>query len=149
MDDWEEWRRPGPARVFERGDVALTLAALAGSLAMTVLIDSMGLFVLGTAPSLPEQFLWGFAITAPLLVRRRFPATVVLWIAAVFIAGKMRPVADKLRPRARAVPRRLQPRCLGSQPGGGPLGAHRRHRDHARLSRAVNGPGVGRPVGGV
>jgi signal transduction histidine kinase len=84
--------------LVERGDIVLTLAAMAGSVSMTVLINSMGLFVLGTPPPLAEQFLWGAAITAPLLVRRRFPATVVLWVAAVFVAGKVRPVGDHFVP---------------------------------------------------
>jgi signal transduction histidine kinase len=98
VDDWEDWRRPGPARLFERTDVVLTLAVMAGAAAMTVLINSMGLFIFGRAPSLAEQLVWGVALTAPLLVRRRFPATVAIWVGAVFIAGQLRHVGDTLVP---------------------------------------------------
>ena len=98
MDDWEDWRRPGPARLFERADVMLTLAVMAGAAAMTVLINSMGLFAFGRAPSLGEQLLWGMALTLPLLVRRRYPATVAIWVGAVFIAGQLRHVGDNLVP---------------------------------------------------
>jgi len=98
VDDWEDWRRPGPARPFERADVVLTLAVMAGAAAMTVLINSMGLYYFGSAPSLGEQLLWGVALTAPLLVRRRFPATVAIWIGAVFIAGQLRQIGDNLVP---------------------------------------------------
>jgi signal transduction histidine kinase len=98
VDDWEEWRRPGPTRLFERADVVLTLAAMAGAAVMTVLINSMGAFVQGTAPPLGEQLLWGVALTAPLLVRRRFPAAVVIWVGAVFIAGQVRQVGDNFVP---------------------------------------------------
>ncbi|MBX6749179.1 MAG: sensor histidine kinase [Micromonosporaceae bacterium] len=94
VDDWEDWRRPGPAGLFERADVMLTLAVMAGAAAMTVLINSTGLF----APSLGEQLLWDVALTAPLLVRRRFPATVAIWVGAVFIAGQLRHIGDNLVP---------------------------------------------------
>lgn len=98
MDDWEDWRRPGPARLFERADVVLTLAVMAGAAVMTVLINSMGLFYFGDPPSLGEQLLWGVALTAPLLVRRRFPAIVAVWVGAVFIAGHLRQIGDNLVP---------------------------------------------------
>jgi Signal transduction histidine kinase len=98
VDDWENWRRPGPARLFERADVLLTLMVMAGAAAMTVLINSMGLFYFGPPPSLGEQLLWGMALTAPLLVRRRFPALVAIWVGAVFIAGQLRHIGDNLVP---------------------------------------------------
>lgn len=98
MDDWERWRRPGPAGLCERSDVAVTLAAMAGAATITVLVNSMGNFAQGTAPSLAEQLAWNLALTLPLLVRRRFPATVLVIISAVFIAGQVRQVGDNLAP---------------------------------------------------
>jgi signal transduction histidine kinase len=98
VDEWEVWRRPGPAGLWERVDLVLTLAVLAGAVTVTVLINSMGAFVQGSAPSLGEQLAWNVALTAPLLLRRRFPATVALVVAAVFIAGQVRQVGDNLVP---------------------------------------------------
>jgi len=76
----------------------LTAVVMAGGAVITVLINSMGAFIQGTAPSLGEQLAWGVALTAPLLVRRRFPATVSLIVGAVFIAGQVRAVGDNLVP---------------------------------------------------
>jgi signal transduction histidine kinase len=98
VDNWQSWRRPGPVGLWERADIVLTVAAMAGAATMTVLINSMGAFVQGTAPSLGEQLAWGVALTAPLLLRRRFPATVALVVAAVFIAGQVRQIGDNLVP---------------------------------------------------
>ena len=98
VDGWEDWRRPGPSGLWERSDVVLTLAAMAGAAAITVLINSMGAFVQGTAPSLGEQLAWSVALTAPLLLRRRFPATVLVAVSAVFIAGQFRQVGDNIAP---------------------------------------------------
>jgi signal transduction histidine kinase len=98
VEEWEVWRRPGPVGLWERTDVVLTLAAMAGAATMTVLINSMGAFVQDTAPSLAEQLAWNVALTAPLLLRRRFPATVALIVAAVFIVGQVRQVGDNLAP---------------------------------------------------
>jgi signal transduction histidine kinase len=98
VTNWEDWRRPGPTGLFERGDVVLTVAAMAAGAAVTVLINSMGAFAQGSAPRLSEQLLWGVALTAPLLVRRRFPAIVVIWVGAVYIAGQIRQVGDNVVP---------------------------------------------------
>jgi signal transduction histidine kinase len=98
VEDWENWRRPAPVGLWARSDVVLTVAAMAGAATMTILINSMGAFVQGSAPSLGEQLAWGVALTVPLLVRRRFPATVVLVVAAVVIAGQARQVGDNLGP---------------------------------------------------
>jgi signal transduction histidine kinase len=98
VDGWEDWRRPGPTGLWERSDAILTAAAMAGAAAITVLINSMGAFVQGTAPSLGEQLAWNVALTAPLLLRRRFPATVLTVVSAVFIAGQIRQVGDNVAP---------------------------------------------------
>ncbi|HEX6685912.1 MAG TPA: histidine kinase [Candidatus Limnocylindrales bacterium] len=76
----------------------MALAAAAGAAAITVLVNSMGAFFQGTAPSLGEQLVWNVALTVPLLVRRRFPATVFVIVSAVFIAGQVRQVGDNLAP---------------------------------------------------
>jgi signal transduction histidine kinase len=94
----EEWRRPAPAAVIGRADVVLTVTVMAGAAAITVLVNSMGAFVQGTAPSLGEQLVWGCLLTAPFLVRRRFPATVAVVVSAVFIAGQLRQVSDNVVP---------------------------------------------------
>jgi signal transduction histidine kinase len=96
--EWEDWQRPGPSRWFERGDVVLTVAAMAGAAAMTVLINSMGAFFQGSAPPLGEQLLWNVALTGPLLLRRRFPATITICVSAVFVAGQVRQVGDNFVP---------------------------------------------------
>jgi signal transduction histidine kinase len=98
VEQWERWRRPGPIRPFERADVVLTLAAMAGAATITVLVNSAGIQFQGTAPTLAEQLGWGIALTVPLLFRRRFPATVALLVAAVFLAGQVRQVGDNLVP---------------------------------------------------
>ena len=71
--DWSRWQRPRPTAAQRRRDVWVALAVLAGALAMTVLVNSMGAFAFGSAPSLAEQFAWGAALTAPLVVRRAVP----------------------------------------------------------------------------
>ena len=98
VDGSEEWRRPAPAGLIERHDVVLTAAVMAGAATITVLVNSMGAFIQGTAPSLGEQLAWGVALTAPLLVRRPFPATVAVLVSAVFIAGQLRQVGDNVVP---------------------------------------------------
>lgn len=65
---------------------------------MTVLVNSMGVFASGVAPHLAEQFAWSVAVTLPLVLRRRFPSTVLLVVSVLFIAGQARQVADNLVP---------------------------------------------------
>jgi signal transduction histidine kinase len=82
----------------ERTDVLLTVAVMAGAAVITVLVNSMGAFVFGEAPSLREQLVWSVALTAPLVLRRRYPVPVLLVVAAIFIAGQARHVGDNLAP---------------------------------------------------
>ncbi|WP_425560749.1 sensor histidine kinase [Luedemannella helvata] len=98
MEDWEQWRRPGPGGLCDRQDVTMTLAVMAGAVTITVLVNSMGAFIQGTAPSLGEQLAWAVVLAAPLLFRRRFPATVFVIISVVFIAGQVRQIGDNLAP---------------------------------------------------
>ncbi|WP_285743085.1 sensor histidine kinase [Lentzea sp. NBRC 105346] len=95
---WSEWRRPRPTRAQQRQDLWVGLAVAAGALGMTVLVNSMGAFMFGDAPSLPEQLVWVAAMTLPLAVRRRFPLVVLLSVAAVFIAAQARHVGDNFVP---------------------------------------------------
>jgi signal transduction histidine kinase len=95
---WAEWRRPRPTGAQQRNDVWLGLGVLAGALVMTLLVNSMGIFVWGSAPSLAEQLTWSTAVTAPLVVRRRFPLAVLLAVGALFIAAQARQTGDNLVP---------------------------------------------------
>ena len=95
---WAHWRRPPPTPAQQRTDVWIALGVLAGAMAMTVLVNSMGIFAFGSAPSLAEQFAWGIAVTAPLVVRRRYPLAVLLVVGALFIAAQIRQVGDNLVP---------------------------------------------------
>ncbi len=98
MDSWQRWRRPRPTPAEQRQDILLALAVLAIALSMTVLVNSMGAFLLGPAPSLLEQFIWGVVLTAPLAVRRRFPLAVLLVIGVLFIVAQWRQVGDNFVP---------------------------------------------------
>ncbi|MFC6094627.1 sensor histidine kinase [Saccharothrix lopnurensis] len=95
---WAEWRRPGPTPAQQRRDVVLAVGVMAGALAMTVLVNSMGTLAFGRAPSLGEQLFWSVAVTAPLVVRRRFPFAVLLVVGVLFIAAQIRQVGDGFVP---------------------------------------------------
>ncbi|WP_367130159.1 sensor histidine kinase [Saccharothrix sp. HUAS TT1] len=96
--EWARWRRPGPTAVQRRHDVWLALAAVAGAVAVTVLVNSMGALVSGGAPALAEQLAWSAAVTVPLVARRRFPLAVVVAVGVVFIVAQARQVGDNLMP---------------------------------------------------
>ncbi|MCE6996520.1 sensor histidine kinase [Saccharothrix sp. S26] len=96
--DWARWRRPGPTAAQRRHDVWLALAALAGAVAVTVLISSMGASLWDHGPPLAEQLAWGAALTLPLVARRRFPLTVMVVLGALLVAVQVRQVGDNLVP---------------------------------------------------
>jgi signal transduction histidine kinase len=96
--DWSHWARPRPTGAQQRHDLWLGLAIVAGAIVATVLVNSMGAFVFGDAPSLPEQLLWAVAVTTPLIVRRRFPLAVLLVVGALFIAAQARQTGDNFVP---------------------------------------------------
>ncbi|MQA11359.1 MAG: sensor histidine kinase [Pseudonocardiaceae bacterium] len=96
--DWSSWRRPLPTPAQQRHDIWVALAVLAGAAVMTVLVNSMGTFAFGSAPSLTEQFVWGAAMTLPLVVRRRYPIAVLLVVGALLIAAQARQIGDNLVP---------------------------------------------------
>ncbi|MEU4762377.1 sensor histidine kinase [Actinosynnema sp. NPDC023794] len=95
---WARWRRPGPTGAEWRDDVWLALAALAGAVAVTVLINSMGASPWDHGPPLVEQIAWGAAMTLPLVARRRYPLTVMFVVGALLIAVQARQVGDNLVP---------------------------------------------------
>lgn len=95
---WSEWRRPPPTLTQQRNDAWLALAVLCGAMVMIVLVNSVGAFAFGDAPSLAEQFAWGAGVTAPLVVRRRYPLAVLFVVGALFIAAQVRHVGDNLVP---------------------------------------------------
>jgi len=92
------WRREPPTAAQQRRDVWVGLAVVAGALAMTTLVDSMGAHVFPTAPSLTEQLAWAAAVSAPLMVRRRYPLLVVIVVGVLFIAAQARQTGDNLAP---------------------------------------------------
>lgn len=95
---WSRWQRPPPTRAQQRTDIGIGLAVFAGALAVTVLVNSMGAFTFGSAPSLTEQFAWAAAITLPLMVRRRYPLAVLAVVGALLIAAQVRQTGDNLMP---------------------------------------------------
>lgn len=95
---WRQWRRPAPTREQQRADVWLALAVLAGTTGTTLLVNSMGFFVFGHAPSLTEQLIWGAGLTAPLVMRRRFPLVVLIVVGVLFIGAQARHVGDNFMP---------------------------------------------------
>src|SRR5690349_17861994 len=95
---WSEWRRPPPTAAQRQHDVWIALAVLVCAAAVTVLVNSMGAFPYGTPPHLAEQLGWGVALTAPLVMRRRYPVTVLLVVGALFIGAQARQVGDNLFP---------------------------------------------------
>jgi DNA-binding NarL/FixJ family response regulator/signal transduction histidine kinase len=98
VSDPNPWPPSRPTTAQQRRDVGLAAAVAAGAAVATVLVNSMGAFPFGAAPSLGEQLAWSLALTVPLALRRRFPATVVLVIAAAFVAAQARQIGDNLVP---------------------------------------------------
>lgn len=95
---WHRWRRPRPTPAEQRQDILLAIAVVAVAMSMTILVNSMGAFLLGPAPSLLEQFVWALALTAPLVVRRRFPLVVLGVIGVLFIVAQWRQIGDNFVP---------------------------------------------------
>ena len=78
--------------------MGVALAVLAGALLMIVLVNSMGAFAFGDAPSLAEQLTWGLVLVAPLAVRRRYPLVVLAVVTVAFIAAQARHIGDNNTP---------------------------------------------------
>ncbi|WP_089155734.1 sensor histidine kinase [Micromonospora sp. NBS 11-29] len=86
------WRRPAPTAEQLRADLWIGLAVTVLALFELTLARSTGAFVLGPPPSLAEQLWWTVATTAPLAVRRRWPAAVAVVVSIAFVAGQARAV---------------------------------------------------------
>ncbi|SES16027.1 Signal transduction histidine kinase [Lentzea xinjiangensis] len=97
---WNEWQRPGPTPAQRRRDVIIAVIVVLCAVEATVLVNSMGAFAFGQAPDLREQVAWVFALSLPLVVRRRYPLAVMLVVSALFIAAQWRQVGDTLAPSA-------------------------------------------------
>ncbi|HEY9408102.1 MAG TPA: sensor histidine kinase [Jiangellaceae bacterium] len=96
--EWTEWRRPGPTGEQQWRDVGVGLGIVVGGVATAVLINSMGAFSFGTAPSLAEQVAWAAVLTVPLIWRRQFPVAVVVVIGVLFIVAQARRNGDNFVP---------------------------------------------------
>ncbi|WP_456297876.1 sensor histidine kinase [Actinophytocola xanthii] len=96
--EWDRWVRPRPTVAQQRHDVLIALAVLTGAVVVILLVNSAGIFTFGSAPPMLEQLAWGFAVSAPLAVRRRFPLAVLLVVGALYIAAQARQTGDNLVP---------------------------------------------------
>ena len=98
-ESWNEWRREPPTVAQRRNDLLVGLAVLAGALAMTALVNSMGAQIWGTSgPSLTEQLLWTAAVSAPLVVRRSYPLAVLIVVGTMFVVAQSRQIGDNFVP---------------------------------------------------
>ncbi|WP_199440105.1 sensor histidine kinase [Umezawaea beigongshangensis] len=94
--EWSRWRRPPASPAQRRQDVWLALLVLAGAQVVTLLVNSMGLYLSSASPSLAEQLAWSAATVVPLVVLRRHPLTVLLVVGALFIAAQVRHTGEGL-----------------------------------------------------
>ncbi|WP_285641459.1 sensor histidine kinase [Lentzea sp. NBRC 102530] len=97
---WDEWRRPGPTPGQRQRDIGIAVIVLLCAIEVTVLVNSMGAFTYRNPPSLLVQLLWVIALALPLVVRRRYPMTVMLAVSVLFIAAQSNRVGDNLVPSA-------------------------------------------------
>ncbi|MGC4893589.1 histidine kinase [Micromonospora sp. DT31] len=86
------WQRPPPTARQLRTDLWIGLAVTVLALFELTLARSTGAFALGPPPGLAEQIGWTVAVTAPLAVRRRWPAAVAVLVSIAFVAGQARAV---------------------------------------------------------
>jgi hypothetical protein len=90
MSTPDEWRRPGPTPRQRRTDLAIGAGVTVAALLNVMLIRSSGTYYDDVEHSAAEQLAWAFAITLPLVWRRRLPEVVLAVTAVVFIAGQVR-----------------------------------------------------------
>jgi signal transduction histidine kinase len=95
---WSRWRRPRPTAAERWRDIWVALAVFAGGVIVLVLVNSMGAFAFGDAPSLAEQLAWALALCAPLAVRRRYPLVVLIVVSVMFVAAQIRHIGDNNTP---------------------------------------------------
>ncbi|WP_277681578.1 sensor histidine kinase [Saccharomonospora azurea] len=94
---WPRWRRPLPTRRQQRNDVLVALAVLAGAVFTVVVVRSMGL-AFNDDVSLGEQVLWGAAVVAPIVVRRRYPLATLAAVGVLFIVAQARGMGENVVP---------------------------------------------------
>ena len=80
-----EWRRPAATPSEQRSDIILAIALGVGTLLSLTLYTIAG-FYPEPAP-MWASVLWAIGITAPLAFRRRFPCSVAVIVAVMFIVG--------------------------------------------------------------
>ncbi|MFD4675573.1 sensor histidine kinase [Lentzea sp. NPDC058450] len=97
---WDEWRRPSPTLRQRQRDIGIAVIVLLCAIEVTVLVNSMGAFVFRDPPSLLVQLAWVIALSVPLVVRRRYPISVLLVVSALFIAAQINRTGDNLVPSA-------------------------------------------------
>ena len=90
----DDWRRPGPTLRQRRIDLVIGLVVVGGALLNVMLSRSVGQFVWGVERSAAEHLAFAFAISFPLIWRRRHPEIVLIITAVVFIAGQVREVQE-------------------------------------------------------
>jgi len=79
------WQRNPPDRTERRHDLILAAVLLVATAVSASIYDSVGFFE--DRPQLWVSALWVVAITAPLALRRVFPESVALVVAAAFVVG--------------------------------------------------------------
>ncbi|GIJ48481.1 hypothetical protein Val02_53670 [Virgisporangium aliadipatigenens] len=89
-----DWQRPGPTQVERLHDIYLGLLLVGWSLIGVTLNNSIGSFPLGPPPSWAEALAWSAAVALPLVVRRRWPATVLAVVSVLFIVSQLRSSQD-------------------------------------------------------
>ena len=80
-------RRPPPTARERRNDVWLAAALFVAAVLSAALGSVAGVYGADAALGLQWALLYGFGLTAPLAVRRRYPEVVVAVVAAVLFAG--------------------------------------------------------------
>ncbi|WP_245743828.1 sensor histidine kinase [Lentzea fradiae] len=97
---WNEWRRPGPTATQRKRDIGIAVLVLLCAVESTVLINSMGAVVYNPPPELLEQLAWVFALSVPLVVRRRYPVPVMVVVSVLFILAQVQRIGDNFVPSA-------------------------------------------------
>lgn len=93
-DAEEDWERPAPTARQQRTDVLVGAMLVLATVGSAFLAYSVGITIGPTRPALGEAIAWCVAVSAPLLVRRRFPLSVLIATSAAFIGMQVRLVPE-------------------------------------------------------
>lgn len=85
-----DWERPGPDAAARRNDLVVGLLLAGVTVLMVEISRSAGWLDYGPRRAVAEQLVWAGAIALPLVVRRRYPLTVLAVCSAVFLATGIR-----------------------------------------------------------